>query len=149
VTRNSAYALRTEYTASVDLPATSLDTGNVQLALRFVQACQSIPGTQIDTIGASNGAGWNWFYTFPEFSTQVSYNHFMTPNQISCTYPSDPAPGWGGTWGAITANSNHPGGVNVAFSDGSVRFVKNSVTLQTWWALGSRNGGEAISGDSY
>jgi prepilin-type N-terminal cleavage/methylation domain-containing protein/prepilin-type processing-associated H-X9-DG protein len=149
ILRNSGFALRSEWVAPVDIPPTVLDTGNVQLALKFVAACQGIPGSQIDAIGASNGPGWNWFFTFPEFSTQLSYNHFMPPNQISCTYPSDPAPGWGGTWGAITANSNHPGGVNVGMGDGSVRFVKNSVNLQAWWSLGSRNVGEVISSDAY
>jgi hypothetical protein len=33
--------------------------------------------------------------------------------------------------------------------DGSVRFVKNSVNLATWLALGSRNGGEVISADAF
>jgi prepilin-type processing-associated H-X9-DG protein len=149
IRRGSVDALRSEWVAPVDIPSTVLDTGNVQLALKFVAACQSIPGTQIDAIGASNGPGWNWFFTFPEFSTQLSYNHFMPPNQISCTYPSDPAQGWGGTWAAIAPNSFHPGGVNVGFTDGSVRFIKNSVNLQTWWALGSRNSGEVISSDAY
>ena len=56
---------------------------------------------------------------------------------------------WGGVGAAITATSNHPGGVNVGFADGSVKFIKDSVNLQTWWALGSRNGGEVISADQY
>jgi prepilin-type N-terminal cleavage/methylation domain-containing protein/prepilin-type processing-associated H-X9-DG protein len=47
------------------------------------------------------------------------------------------------------AASNHPGGVNVSFSDGSVRFVKSSIAQQTWWALGTRNFGEITSSDSY
>jgi prepilin-type N-terminal cleavage/methylation domain-containing protein/prepilin-type processing-associated H-X9-DG protein len=47
------------------------------------------------------------------------------------------------------ATSNHPGGCNVGMADGSVRFVKDSINLQTWWALGSRNGGEIISADAY
>jgi len=34
-------------------------------------------------------------------------------------------------------------------ADGSVKFIKDSVSLQAWWALGSRNGGETISADSY
>ena len=51
--------------------------------------------------------------------------------------------------GIVTATSNHPGGVNVCFTDGSVRFVKDSVGLQTWWALGTKNGGEVLSSDSY
>ena len=44
-----------------------------------------------------------------------------------------------------SANSLHPGGVNVCFADGSVHFVKSSISLQAWWGLGTRNGGEVIS----
>jgi prepilin-type N-terminal cleavage/methylation domain-containing protein/prepilin-type processing-associated H-X9-DG protein len=47
------------------------------------------------------------------------------------------------------ANSNHPGGANVLFGDGSVRFVKSSTNMMTWWALGTRSDGEVISADSY
>ncbi|HEY2155198.1 MAG TPA: DUF1559 domain-containing protein [Isosphaeraceae bacterium] len=46
-------------------------------------------------------------------------------------------------------SSNHSGGVNVMMADGSVRFVKNSISQNTWWALGTRAGGEVISADSY
>ena len=49
----------------------------------------------------------------------------------------------------VNASSFHPGGVNVAFGDGSVRFVKNTIAMPTWWALGTRAGGEIISADSY
>jgi prepilin-type processing-associated H-X9-DG protein len=55
--------------------------------------------------------------------------------------------------GSMSAFSNtdsyHAGGVNVAMTDGSVRFIKNSINLTTWWSLGTRNGGEVISADSY
>ena len=47
------------------------------------------------------------------------------------------------------AASNHPGGVNTAFADGSVRFVKSSIAQRTWWALGTRSSGEIVSSDSY
>jgi prepilin-type N-terminal cleavage/methylation domain-containing protein/prepilin-type processing-associated H-X9-DG protein len=47
------------------------------------------------------------------------------------------------------AQSYHPGGVNTLMADGSARFVKDSVAMQTWWGLGSRAGGEVISSDSY
>ncbi|OJW13704.1 MAG: prepilin-type N-terminal cleavage/methylation domain-containing protein [Planctomycetales bacterium 71-10] len=49
----------------------------------------------------------------------------------------------------INATSNHSGGVNVALGDGSVRFVKDSIAFPTWWALGTRAGGEVVSSDSY
>jgi prepilin-type processing-associated H-X9-DG protein len=47
------------------------------------------------------------------------------------------------------AESNHPGGVNCTLADGSVRFIKDSISEPVWWALGTRAGGEVISADSY
>jgi prepilin-type processing-associated H-X9-DG protein len=47
------------------------------------------------------------------------------------------------------ARSRHPSGVNALFGDGSVRFVKNSISPNTWVALGSISAGEVISSDSY
>ena len=34
-------------------------------------------------------------------------------------------------------------------ADGSVRFVKSSIAMMTWWALGTRTNGEVISSDAY
>jgi prepilin-type N-terminal cleavage/methylation domain-containing protein/prepilin-type processing-associated H-X9-DG protein len=45
--------------------------------------------------------------------------------------------------------SQHPGGANFLFMDGSVRFVKNSTALPTIWALCTRNAGEILSSDAY
>jgi prepilin-type N-terminal cleavage/methylation domain-containing protein/prepilin-type processing-associated H-X9-DG protein len=74
------------------------------------------------------------------------YTHIMLPNQPACFYHD----GSGETdHGAIGASSRHPGGVNVAMMDGSVRFVKNSVSQATWWALSTRSNGEVISADQY
>jgi prepilin-type processing-associated H-X9-DG protein len=79
----------------------------------------------------------------------MSYCHFMPPNNLTCDYKSDPDVGWGGVFAAVTATSNHPGGVNVCFGDGSVKFLKNTIGLQPWWAIGSRNVGEVVSADQY
>jgi prepilin-type processing-associated H-X9-DG protein len=51
-----------------------------------------------------------------------------------------------GQWGF---RSRHPGGANFGFADGSVKFVKDSVNYQVYRALGTRNGGEVTSSDSY
>jgi prepilin-type N-terminal cleavage/methylation domain-containing protein/prepilin-type processing-associated H-X9-DG protein len=53
------------------------------------------------------------------------------------------------TYGAITARSYHPGGVNTLLADGSVRFVKSTVNGNTWRALGTVAGGEVVSADSF
>jgi prepilin-type processing-associated H-X9-DG protein len=47
------------------------------------------------------------------------------------------------------ADSFHPGGINTLFADGSVRFVKNSIAQNVWFALGTKANGEVISADSY
>lgn len=47
------------------------------------------------------------------------------------------------------SRSRHPGGVNSAMADGSVRFFKNSINATTWNSLHSSKGGEVISADSY
>ncbi len=43
-----------------------------------------------------------------------------------------------------TARSRHSGGVNAALCDGSVRFIANTVSLATWQALGTMNGGDIL-----
>jgi prepilin-type processing-associated H-X9-DG protein len=47
-------------------------------------------------------------------------------------------------WAA--ARSFHTGGVQIGLADGSVRFISNNIDLMIWHALGSRGGGEPISG---
>jgi len=51
--------------------------------------------------------------------------------------------------GMMNMGSRHPGGCNVLMGDGSVRFLKNSVSRPVIWALGSRGQGEVISADAY
>jgi prepilin-type N-terminal cleavage/methylation domain-containing protein/prepilin-type processing-associated H-X9-DG protein len=45
--------------------------------------------------------------------------------------------------------STHPGGCNFLLCDGSVRFMKQSIDMTTYMALGSRNGGEVISATAH
>jgi prepilin-type N-terminal cleavage/methylation domain-containing protein/prepilin-type processing-associated H-X9-DG protein len=128
-----------------------LGTQGVAIALAFVQACQAIPGTQppFGTLPPPNGN--MWIGGNPSSCNMWdSYNHFMPPNTIACDSTTDTnTGGYGGVADAFPPASNHPGGVNIGFADGSVKFVKNSVNLQTWWGLGSRNGGEIIGADQY
>lgn len=85
----------------------------------------------------------NGNYWWSGYPRDTRYTHVMTPNDIQC------AMGGGATGGAYTATSRHSGGANVLFCDGSVKFIKNSVNVQTWWALGTRANNEVITQDSY
>jgi prepilin-type N-terminal cleavage/methylation domain-containing protein/prepilin-type processing-associated H-X9-DG protein len=76
-------------------------------------------------------------------------NTLLAPNP---NYPNCRTCTWNGDWdcpGMFGLSSYHPGGGNVAFADGSVRFLKSSTAMNVVWGLGSRNGGEVISADSY
>ena len=53
------------------------------------------------------------------------------------------------TYVVVTSRSYHPGGSNVSFLDGSVRFAKNTTDIRTWRALGTRAGHEVISAEAY
>jgi prepilin-type processing-associated H-X9-DG protein/prepilin-type N-terminal cleavage/methylation domain-containing protein len=69
------------------------------------------------------------------------YNHTNPINGRSCTNgPLMP-------WGAWSAGSLHAGGANVLFVDGHVRFLGQSLSVDIWRALGSRNLGETVSFD--
>lgn len=121
----------------------------------YVQGCNSIAGTTVNRYGGA--AGQMWSAAYPLHLIVNSYTHFGTPNQIACTNPSETYPNgssdsnlyYVGPLGSAPPTSNHPGGCNVALADGSVRFIKDAVSLQAWWGLGTRNGGEVISSDSY
>ncbi len=47
----------------------------------------------------------------------------------------------------ISARSYHKGVVNTAFGDGHVSAISDNIDPAVWRALGTRNGGEAVTGD--
>ncbi|MFO0891696.1 MAG: DUF1559 domain-containing protein, partial [Isosphaeraceae bacterium] len=102
-----------------------------------VQRCEAMDNQSVDANGESGG-GAPWMDGFLHTSI---YKHASTPNKKSCYFRPVRL--------VMSASSLHPGGVNVGFCDGSVRFVKDTVDRRAWWAIGSMNGGEVVSADSY
>jgi prepilin-type processing-associated H-X9-DG protein len=80
---------------------------------------------------------------------QTMFNTVVTPNssQAPWSYCDLYNASAYGTY--CNASSYHPGGVNILMTDGSVKFIKDAVNQKTWWALGTRAGGEVVSADSY
>jgi prepilin-type N-terminal cleavage/methylation domain-containing protein/prepilin-type processing-associated H-X9-DG protein len=80
--------------------------------------------------------GSSWFWGGRDWNT--AFSTYLPPNS---PLPDCGAHGRG--W--FTPRGLHPGGVNAAFGDGSVRFMGNSIDLATWRALATRAGGETVS----
>ncbi len=94
--------------------------------------------------------GWRWALGAISFA---SFNTIQVPSDTQypvggCQNGSTNEAWANGAW-AMGAASAHPGGANVLFCDGSVKFIKSSISRLTWMGLGTRNGGEVISSDQY
>jgi prepilin-type N-terminal cleavage/methylation domain-containing protein/prepilin-type processing-associated H-X9-DG protein len=101
-----------------------------------VQLCRDVDWKDLSKQGYSD-VGAPWIYGY---HSTTSYYHVGPPGSRSCMFPPLRI--------STTANSEHPGGVNVLLGDGSVRFIKNTIDINTWRAMGTRNLGEIISSDA-
>ncbi len=108
---------------------------------QFMQLCNTVPIT-------SANQQWQWKGEWWGYGATMIYSHTQTPNRTSCVYHDINQDGRG-TITMVSASSNHPGGVNVLFMDGSVRFVKNSVYYQAWYAIATPHKGEAVSSEAF
>jgi prepilin-type processing-associated H-X9-DG protein len=78
----------------------------------------------------------------PWLCGQHIFLHVTPPNSRSCGFLI-------ALRAVMPPSSRHPCGVNMLFGDGAVKFLKDSVKLAMWRALGTRAGGEVVSADSY
>ncbi|MEO6808941.1 MAG: DUF1559 domain-containing protein [Isosphaeraceae bacterium] len=104
-------------------------------------ACKSTPSMPGSTPAGGDASGMFW--TNGAVCTNL-YNHVMTPNSWSCATGNT----WD-NWAASTASSRHSGVVNCGMMDGSVKSIKDSISPNTWWGLGTMAAGEVLSADSY
>jgi hypothetical protein len=115
----------------------------------------------VNSGGSTASSGRRWA------DSQASYTGFyaiLPPNSPSCTQSS----GSNGNIVLATANSYHTGGVNVAMTDGTVRFIAETIETKNldkfadegttytgevynpspygiWGCLGTRNSGETVT----
>jgi len=92
------------------------------------------------------GMGANHFSTFTTPNSTTADAIFAcdpaNTQKIPCTLTVNTD---GNTYAA--ARSRHTGGVNASFADGSVKFIRDSITATVWQGLGTKSGGEAVSAD--
>jgi prepilin-type processing-associated H-X9-DG protein len=117
----------------------------------FLQACAGYAPDSI-THG-SNGWAYNKSYVGNGWNQgEFGYTLGSTLLPPNPNYPNCNLERWGGDMdgaGMWNLSSYHPGGANIAMADGSVHFLKSTVSWNILWALGSRAGGEVISSGSY
>ena len=65
----------------------------------------------------------------------------IPPNARDPSGADYPRTAWWHCWGA---KGNHPGGVQFVCGDGHVGFIKDSVSMTTYRALGTMDGGEVV-----
>jgi hypothetical protein len=109
-----------------------------------------------------------WHGPMSDFQTALggqTFNGWLTPNSrtfddVARVCPPAAAmntiPGCNLLGGPVTnrhqsfaARSKHAGGVNASMSDGSVRFFSNNVSLPTWRALSTAQGGDLIDSSGF
>jgi hypothetical protein len=100
--------------------------------------CQRIPRGD-----SPHSSFWGHTWLFPGYKT-TAYNHVLPPNSRIPDCAQLPDFCVDGGDGATSARSFHPGGVNVAMGDVSVRFVNDQIDPLVWRAMSTRQGGESF-----
>jgi prepilin-type N-terminal cleavage/methylation domain-containing protein/prepilin-type processing-associated H-X9-DG protein len=118
--------------------------------IQDLQGCNvGLQNQNTATAGTVNEKGFRWSQSdggFGLFNTVVPPSSTQYPFAW-CKYGQANSNASDGLY--QNATSNHPGGCNFLLCDGSVRFVKSSIAMTTYWALGTKSNGEVISSDSY
>jgi prepilin-type processing-associated H-X9-DG protein len=94
---------------------------------------------------------WTWKGDWWISGRSQTYTHTQLPNRRSCWYGGNPPPAGNNDplLNMQAASSYHPGGVNVAFMDGSVRFIKSNISPYLWYAIATPNQGEQIDSSGF
>ena len=135
--------------ATIPSNAQLLDAWTNQPAvLTALTSCNAKEQSEYQAHPSGHQKGHTW--TFGQLGL-TRFNTIVPPN--STQYPWGACATHGGTSVGdsqfVTASSNHPGGANMLFADGSVHFLKSTVQIRTYWALGTKADGEVISANQY
>ena len=134
-------------------PSSLMDDARVNPTAIFqgLANCQTAYNSATPNLNAEKGCMW----AMGEQGYSMM-NFIQTPNDTQYPFGHCTIQGGGATTGGandsafIRPDSYHPGGVNILFCDGSVRFVKSTVNRTgVWWSLATKSGGEVISADQY
>jgi prepilin-type N-terminal cleavage/methylation domain-containing protein/prepilin-type processing-associated H-X9-DG protein len=109
----------------------------------FLNTCVSDLAVASDRSARVASLGESWALALNGYTLG---NALLPPNP---RYPNCLLTGGLENPGMLGMSSRHAGGANILLTDGSVRFLKESVSRVTVWSLGSRAQGEIVSADSF
>jgi len=116
---------------------------------------ECVVGTGSNATAPYDLRGFSWWGSASNFTAAITPNSSQ-PDVLEsasyCVYPYQMNPPCVGATATVVlfngVRSRHPGGVNSLFCDGSVKFIKNSISPVTWRGVSTTRGGEVISSDS-
>jgi len=91
----------------------------------------------------------NWMTNIKNGQADPSTGEVCSPAAWNPSDPNQQKHCFNNQWYYQGFKSFHPGGANFGFSDGSVKFLKQSISVRAYMALSTRAGGEVVSADSY
>jgi prepilin-type N-terminal cleavage/methylation domain-containing protein/prepilin-type processing-associated H-X9-DG protein len=95
--------------------------------------------------GQPKGGGGVWSDGYPASGTFSAFGPFNGHEYFG---PGS-RPDYREASGVASFRSQHPGGANFLYADGSVRFMKEGISRPTYRALSTRAGGEVLGADSF
>jgi len=131
--------------------------------LRSGLGSMDIRGTWAIGLGSASLAGHAKDYN-PTPNNKLGFNppacndggdEMQAGDVMGMLYPNGAAAGMGFNCGGGMFNSGgqsrslHPGGVNVGFGDGSVKFIKNTISQRVWFNILCRKDGSIVSADQF
>ncbi len=127
---------------------------NKSLKMRDITDGTSNTAGIAEIIKVRDGYDWRGVWSYPE---GCHYQHDRTPNtqipdelrnSFCVDAPEAPCIGTYANYATrailMSARSRHPGGAQALLMDGAVRFVSETVDLDTWRALGTPYGNEVL-----
>lgn len=110
-----------------------------------IMVCEKIGYTPLDTTSGSpgireckvilsGGAFWSWDLYGNNYGATVNMASGPNPATVSASASA----------ASNTPYSFHPGGLHVAFGDGAVQFINETIDINVWNALARRNDGTSL-----
>jgi prepilin-type N-terminal cleavage/methylation domain-containing protein/prepilin-type processing-associated H-X9-DG protein len=137
ITSSGAYVGRQRGAADI--------TDGVSQTMFMSEVCQSLVDDSFDF----RGDILNDDYGAAQFMTLYTPNSGIDTMAAYSVDATDPGPSQPSSIVYVTARSRHPGGVNVAFGDGTVHFVTDGIAITLWRSLSSMSASDLVDGSGY